>query len=329
VHTISLRIVNGQPLPATVINADLTPELDQVISRAIAKDLSKRYQTGQEMASDLKRLRDAMEGKSGVSQPAKLPETATGQPSTATHRAYSGVVRVTDATLRRRRNAASEQPAKKAVAVQFDQPWQQMGIAYLSLGALMLAFTGLWWAIPSTERAEIAFPRTTPTVSMASLVGLEVADEPADSSIAASPKIRPMQEDKAIRRFTEATVEGAQASPTQADSCELGIAVEHHFATADLSVWIDDQAKYSHSLRGAIKKRVVLFKGIDGYLSDVVQLAPGDHHIRVRVVSADGAYDESSSISGSFMPGSGKMLAVAFDRHNRRMHLVFENQKSF
>jgi hypothetical protein len=109
----------------------------------------------------------------------------------------------------------------------------------------------------------------------------------------------------------------------------LGIAVEHHFVTADISVWIDDRASYSHSLRGATKKRVMLFKGVEGYLSDVVQLKPGDHQIRVRVLSADGSYDESDSISGTFAPGSEKLLAVDFDRHNRRMRLTFEAEKHF
>lgn len=98
---------------------------------------------------------------------------------------------------------------------------------------------------------------------------------------------------------------------------------------ADLSVWIDDQSSYSHALRGAIKKRVVLFKGVDGYLSDVVQLPPGDHDIRVHVLSADGSYDESGSISGTFAPGSEQLLVIGFDKHNRRMRLTFEAEKDF
>jgi hypothetical protein len=198
-----------------------------------------------------------------------------------------------------------------------------MGIAYLSLGALALAFTGLWWAIPAPERLEIALPRTAPTVAMASIVSLEVAEE--------APTPIPAEEGlprNHSRRFEEST-DDLQASQNSSDSCQLGIAVQHHFVTADLSVWIDDSATYSHSLRGAIRKRVVLFGGVEGYLSDVVQLTPGDHRIRVRVVSADGSYDESSMISGSFSPRSEKLLAVDFDKHNRRMHLAFADEKPF
>ncbi|MGA8860312.1 MAG: hypothetical protein WB506_09905, partial [Candidatus Sulfotelmatobacter sp.] len=119
------------------------------------------------------------------------------------------------------------------------------------------------------------------------------------------------------------------ASEDQSHSCRLGIAVEHHFVMADLSLWIDDQSTYSHSLRGAIKTHVVVFKGVEGYLSDVVQLTPGDHRIRVRVLSADGSYDESGSISGTFTPGSEQLLAIGFDKHNRHMRLTFEEEQDF
>jgi hypothetical protein len=67
----------------------------------------------------------------------------------------------------------------------------------------------------------------------------------------------------------------------------------------------------------------------DDYLSDVVKLTPGDHRIRVRVLSADGSYDKSGSISGTFAPGSEKLLVIDFDNHNRRMRVAFETEKHF
>jgi len=73
----------------------------------------------------------------------------------------------------------------------------------------------------------------------------------------------------------------------------------------------------------------VLFKGVEGYLSDQVQLTPGGHRIRVRVLSTDGSYDESGSISETFAPGSEKLLTIGFDKHNRTMRLTFEAEKHF
>jgi hypothetical protein len=209
------------------------------------------------------------------------------------------------------------QADKPAAPLWFSRPWQQLGVGFLSLGFLGLAFVGLWWAIPvnlAPGVTELAF-RPVPTVSMATVVALKqtMADPASAPGVELSAKNRPRRVD----------------APDRSHSCQLGIAVEHHFVTADLSVWIDDRQSYSHSLRGAIKKRVVLFKGVEGYLSDVVQLTPGDHHIRVRVLSADGSYDESSSISGTFAPRSEKLLVIDFDNHNRRMRLAFETEKHF
>ena len=111
--------------------------------------------------------------------------------------------------------------------------------------------------------------------------------------------------------------------------CQLRIAVEHHFVTANLSVWIDDQPSYSHSLRGAVTKRVVLFKEVKGYLFDAVKVTAGVHRIRVQVLSADGSYDESGIITTDFVTGGEKLLLVGFDNNNRRMHLSFETQNHF
>ena len=104
----------------------------------------------------------------------------------------------------------------------------------------------------------------------------------------------------------------------------LRISVEHHFGTAHLSVWIDEKLTYSYSLRGAVKKRMLLLKGVQGYFSDSVEVPGGEHLIRVRVLSADNSYDQSGSIRGSFAPGSQKVLTTQFDKNNRGMRLSLQ-----
>ena len=104
----------------------------------------------------------------------------------------------------------------------------------------------------------------------------------------------------------------------------LRISVEHHFGTAYLSGWIDDQLTYSYPLRGAVKKRMLLFKGVEGYFSDSVEVASGEHLVRVHVLSADHSYDQFGSIRGSFAPGSEKVLTVQFDKNNRGMRLSLQ-----
>lgn len=290
--TVALRVQKHHPVPATVFNTELSPELDRVVARAIAKNPADRYQTGMEMVFDLRRLRDGIDSESQGDAVLPRPADRADRMLEPNDVSSDSLSKAMNAPWSRSRNRLL---AEKTVApVQLDQPWQQLGVSLLTLGALALAFVGLWRAIP---------------VNSAS----------AAPSIAFSAKDLP--------RRVNVTDILPDASKGRSHSCQLGIAVEHHFVTADLSVWIDDRQSYSHSLRGAIKKRVLFFTGVEGYLSDVVQLTPGDHRIRVRVLSAEGSYDESASISGTFAPGSEKLLVIDFDNHNRGMRLAFETEK--
>src|SRR5713101_899858 len=69
VMTVAFKVVNRDPVPATVLDNDLPPGLDYIISRAIAKDPSQRYQRGMEMALDIQALQEGREPWSKAKQP--------------------------------------------------------------------------------------------------------------------------------------------------------------------------------------------------------------------------------------------------------------------
>lgn len=315
--TVALKVQNQEPVPAAVFNTGLSPELDCMVARAIAKDPADRYQSGMALVLELQRLRDGSD--SGVNAGAASRRRDNRQVwATATNGiSYNSLLKTTGAFLSKQSSAASDQEKKdkNAVLVHLDQLWQQVGVGFLTLGMLALAFVSLWVVIPSPITDEIILPPVVPTAAMATVVGLEAE--------AANAPLLELAANAVAFRPVGGTKNFPSASQEQSASCQLGIAVEHHFMTADLSVWIDNRASYNHSLRGAPKKRVVLFKGVEGYLSDVVQLAPGEHQIRVRVLSADGSYDESDSILGTFAAGTERLLTVDFDKHNRGMRLAF------
>lgn len=58
--TVCFKLVNHKPLAVTAFNPTFPPELDQIVSRAIAKGPAQRYQCGMEMASDIQRLRETL-----------------------------------------------------------------------------------------------------------------------------------------------------------------------------------------------------------------------------------------------------------------------------
>ena len=321
VLTVALRVQKHEPVPAGVFNRELSPELDCVVARAIAKNPAERYQTGMEMVFDLQRLRDGIDSENPGDVVLPAPDIRAKRAPESNDLSLNNLLKTTNASLSESRNRV--RAAKTAAPVRLDQPWQQLGVAFLTWGALALVFVGLWWAIPVNAApgvTELSF-HPVPTVSMATALEKTMADSARAPSIKVSAKNPP--------RRVDARDIHPDASEDRSQSCQLRIAVEHHFVTADLSVWIDDRQVYSHSLRGAIKKRVVVFTGVEGYLSDVVQLTPGDHRIGVRVLSADGSYDESGSISGTFAPGSEKLLVIEFDSHNRGMRVAFETEKHF
>ncbi|HSB75027.1 MAG TPA: protein kinase [Terriglobales bacterium] len=60
-------ILNREPAPARRLNPALPPELESVIGRALQKDREKRYQTANELKSDLLRLQQQLQAEAGVS----------------------------------------------------------------------------------------------------------------------------------------------------------------------------------------------------------------------------------------------------------------------
>jgi serine/threonine protein kinase len=53
-ETVCFKVMNVEPVPVTSFQADLHPWLDRIVSRAIAKNPDERYQSGAELARDIR-----------------------------------------------------------------------------------------------------------------------------------------------------------------------------------------------------------------------------------------------------------------------------------
>jgi hypothetical protein len=89
----------------------------------------------------------------------------------------------------------------------------------------------------------------------------------------------------------------------------LAIKIEHHFTSAKFSVWVDTRLAYSHALEGEVKKRLVLFRQVNGSESAEIHLTAGKHQIQVEVESGNG-YDQVRTVSADLAPHSTQKLLV-------------------
>jgi hypothetical protein len=111
------------------------------------------------------------------------------------------------------------------------------------------------------------------------------------------------------------------AVPAVTIPATLGIEVDHKFAEAHLSIWVDDQLSYTHTLEGTDKKHMVVFHHVQGHEIHSMQIQPGNHLLRVQVISE--SYSSSQSVTGAFASGAEKLLRIYFDKR-AEMNLKLE-----
>jgi len=285
-QTVWFKVVNHDPVRATVLDSDLPRGLDYIIARAMAKNPRERYQCGMEMALDVQELQAGREPGSKARLPGSSP--GAGAPETAQ------VTRTEDSTARfwavSQRGAATNSRfgAKALPLLRVTESLRNNSIAIAALllgGALVLGigFSNVMWS------------RRSPPQSLVGPSAIKSLPGDAPATVATGTTTRP-----GLATATPAT---------------LDVEVEHNFRTAQLSVWVDDRPRYTQPLEGNDKKYLVVFHSIQGHESHAIQLAPGRHRVRVQVVSGTDSYDQSGTIAGEFASGKENVLRIHFNKH--------------
>ncbi|HSZ60800.1 MAG TPA: serine/threonine-protein kinase [Terriglobales bacterium] len=330
--TVSFKVVNHDPLPATLLDTELPPGLDYIISRAIAKDPALRYQRGLEMVLDIQHLQQGREPWSKAKQPSPSSIAEDGQTGQEIARSSALSFVATGAAIR---------PNPRSVAATNDKPADyREHVRKTSLaGAAILAalfILGFWIisfnpypfarrlpprdAAPSPASVAIASnqPQPAPLTTLPNAVVTSratVTDTIAEKhpNLASSGKAsvsRPK-----IAGVGSPTLTPAKAAASQPPPATLEIEVDHKFAEAHLLVWSDDHLAYAHVLEGTDKKHLGMFHHVQGHEVHAAQLPPGKHSLRVQVSSEAANYDQSATVDGDFQSGQESLLRITFGKH--------------
>jgi serine/threonine protein kinase len=299
--TVAFKVVNRNPVPATILATELPPGLDYVISRAIAKDPSQRYQRGMEMVLDIQELREGREPWSKDKHPDSAPassQTHSEKPSPSaliTHLSGSSKLQSrSNARLSERGTVQHllENMRRKSLA------WVVLFVGLLMVGIRM---GHIAWPSPIS----LAQLNTAPAVPPPANVAVEAPLKKSSSPVASKPR-KPASRNHSSSKETAVT-----AKPVSLSSI-LEIEVDHKFADARMSIWVDDELTYTHPLQGLEKRRLVVFHRVLGHEFHAVPIPAGKHRLRVEVNPGAGANEQTALIEGEFPGGAEKMLRIQF-----------------
>ena len=282
VGEITYKVVNIDPVPATQLNAALTPEFDYVLSRALAKSPASRYQSGNEFAHDLQDVRAGLVPRSR----ALFFKAAAGAMA-------GGTVR---------QPAAERTVAAVSVAVPEEQT-SSVGSVTMVLAKCREKLTPWWNAHNWKFRAAISL---APLLIAA---GAFVALTPHSANQAISSVV-------ALTPSPVSTPMVSMPTIMTKSYASLRVRGTHPFHNGALALYLDGKLLRTIPLRGAgVRKKYQLFKTpVIGRFDQTLSVPGGDHKVRVQV-TAGSEYDQSQEIEGDFSPNLPKTLRVAVHLH--------------
>jgi serine/threonine protein kinase len=275
--TVAFKVVNRDPVPATVLDNELPPGLDYIITRAIAKDPSQRYQRGMEMVLD---IQDLQQGREPWSK-AKQPDSAGGALPSPSDTGRLSSLGPLAAAASPRASKLQRGAAEKLLAT-MRNPSLAGALLVAGLLVIGLRIGPLAWLPEALPPAAI---RTTPP---------GIAD-PSHVQANSNP------------------VGSGSRSASRTSAALLEIEVDHKFIDANLSIWVDDLLTYTHPLEGIEKRHLIMFRQVQGHEFHAVQIPPGKHLLKVRITSSAGLSDQAATISGKFASGKETKLRINFD----------------
>jgi Protein kinase domain len=305
--TVCFKVANREPIAASALDMSLPPQLDAVISRAMAKEPAERYQKGSDFADDLRILQQSYNPNATSTALRALTATGilSGQQKAKSLEAEAQPV----AALAQARNV-------------FQYLLQKMPIRDLILGAativLLVIIAAQLKLFQSTSKDPLATAGVTGAASAAAnrTQNAVSAIPPGQPVIPAPPAAATPPKKGSSKSHSAKTI----VVPTST----IDLAVQHQFKDATLYVWVEDKLVLTLPLHGAAQKKLVVFNGIRGVESQTLKVPAGKHVLRFRALSTDQTVDLSKTVSADFVGGDTKSLQLTFDKRSTAIHVAWQ-----
>ena len=326
---ITFKVVFGAPLPVAYVNPKLSPELDVVLSRCLAKNPDDRYASGRDLAADLELIRAGQPLKTTmapvsdvtVMQSNPLPVVAAGLPP-GQRPPQSPLPFFTDSTVRVGSQQPGARPAQAAPpAAQAAPPprsaapaaakvappaasAKKSNAALIGVAAVILALAvgGYFlWQRKAAQR-ETPAPNQAVIQTVPSQPQANVPPPPSEPSTSPPAGGTQPTGTAASPSTTDATKKAESKPAAVGVKATLQIDCRHNFDEGNLTVQVDGRTVLNESLVN--RKSLTVLRPV----------AAGQHKVSVRVVSETAKFDQQQEISAEFDADKTRVLVIEFGK---------------
>jgi serine/threonine protein kinase len=214
--TVCFKVMNIEPVPVTSFQSEILPELDAIVSRAIAKDPDERFSSGAELANALESFKET--------------DSTTTEGTGFFARAVQG------------EKSSAQQLRLRLTLKRKRQLWSSV------CAAVVLAGTFVGWQFSRLQHS----PAQPQIAAKPASRPLQETNSLPVQALAAPRKLgqRRPRPHKAKPALSASTKPAVVVPPAK-----VQVEIEHHFDDAKASVWLDDDLVLAQSLHGPDEKR--------------------------------------------------------------------------
>ena len=255
VTKILFQLMSTEPEPPSVRIASLSPAIDNILRRCLAKDVTLRYANAQALANDI----TALIGPGTDS--GRVPASSPGSGTEIAENPLAALVTTTNG-----RRIPEDWTSLETRALPGSPARRRRKILWSAGAVAVLALLG--WAT-------VSFLTPPPVARL-----IEKPAEPEPAPPATAPSEAPRETPRPARRANEATL--------------LSVEFEHSLKGGIFRLYVDDLRVIDAPFGGRVTKKIVGVEMRKGFLAETLEVTPGLRTVKVEVLWDDNVKTERS-----------------------------------